>query len=216
MSETKALTAKEVRRRIRVKYGKTSDALAIPEHAVLYEVPVDGVSRTWRGRELDQPRAIRRRIDAVAVGLWRGTGHLVHGFEVKVSRSDLLTELREPEKAACAFALVDRWWLVLGDPKLLRDGDELPENWGVLACRGKGLGVVRQAGPAGGQHGGRFIAALVANAIAARGSITRGLGYVDGYNAAYELAYNRGLEAGRNAEAMKQFLRRSEAEASTT
>lgn len=188
-------TAKELRRRLAVRFGRSSSAILMPEHAVLFEVPVDGARRIVRVDGTPSLFPVRRRIDAVAVGLWKRTGHLVHGFEIKVTRSDLLSELRQPEKAEAGFRLCDRWWLVLSDPGLLRDGDQLPEGWGVLACRGRGLGVVVEAGQAGGEHGGRFIAALVQSAIGGRGSVAHALGYQSGYWRGYEQArktYARG------------------------
>ena len=36
-------TAKEVRNRLKNRFGKTSEAVPMPEHIVLFEVPVDGV-----------------------------------------------------------------------------------------------------------------------------------------------------------------------------
>lgn len=197
-------TASEMRRRLRVRYGRTSDAVKIPEHAVLFEIPVDGVYRMKDGHVVEALKR-RQRIDAVAVGLWQRTNHLVHGFEIKVSRSDLLSVLREPDKAACAFALVDRWWLVLGDPALLRDGDDLPAGWGVLVARGRGLGVLVEAEPAGSQHGGRFIAAMVQTAVAGRGGIAHGLGRVEGYHAGWK----RGYQAGQNQASSYSSKRRT-------
>ena len=43
-----------------------------------------------------RPKGSRRRYaDAVAMNLWPSKGLALHGFEIKVSRSDFLTELRE-------------------------------------------------------------------------------------------------------------------------
>ena len=68
---------------------------------------------------------------------------VLHGFEVKVSRSDWLTELRDPSKAEAWKRYCDRWWLVAP-----RDivGAELPEDWGLISPTAKGgLRVIRQA-----------------------------------------------------------------------
>ena len=179
-------TAKEVRNRLKNRFGKRSDAVPMPEHIVLFEVPVDGVQRiggvTPDGSEWTHERTIRRRIDAVAIGTWRKTEHLIHGFEIKVSRSDLLAELKDPDKAAPAIKMVDRWWLVLGDAKILKDTDEIPEGWGIMVAQTRGLKVLREAAPTGGSPDNRFIAALLQSAIGGRGSITRDLGYRDGIN----------------------------------
>jgi hypothetical protein len=186
-------TAKEVRNRLRNRFGKSSEAVPMPEHIVLFEVPVDGVQRlggvTPDGKEWTHERTIRRRIDAVAVGTWKKTDHLIHGFEIKVSRADLLSELKDPEKAAPAINMVDRWWLVLGDAKILKDTDPVPEGWGIMAAHGRGLKVLREAAPTGGSPDPRFVAALLQSAIGGRGSVTRSLGYWEGVN--------RGVASGK-------------------
>lgn len=205
-------TAKEVRNRLKNRFGKTSEAVPMPEHIVLFEVPVDGVQRmggtTADGTEWTHERKIRRRIDAVAVGTWKKTDHLIHGFEIKVSRSDLLAELKDPEKAEPAVKMVDRWWLVLGDAKIMKDTDEIPEGWGIMVAHGRGLKVLRQAAPTGGSPDPRFVAALLQSAIGGRGSITRSLGYHDGINKGVAIGkshgerdgYWKGYEAGKNDE----------------
>lgn len=187
------MTAAEMRRRLRAKFGRTTETVPVPEHALLFEVPVDGVWRLKDGRVFS--RARRRRIDVVAVGLWKRTDHLVHGFEVKVSRSDLLAELRDPDKAGAAIAKVDRWWLALGDRRLLRDGDELPPGWGIIAPHGRGLTVLAEPAPTGGTPDARFVAALVQTTIAGRGTVAHGLGFQEGYR--------RGIDVGRRLAAWR-------------
>jgi len=77
-----------------------------------------------------------RTIDALAVDLWPSSGHLIHGFEVKVSRSDWLTELKDPDKAEAFRPYVDHWWLVVSDPAIVRD--DLPDGWGLMCVIGAG------------------------------------------------------------------------------
>lgn len=84
-----------------------------------------------------------RYADAVAVNLWSSRGHAVHGFEVKVSRSDWLRELKQPEKAEEIYRYCDYWWLVT-EKGLVKDG-ELPPTWGHLERRGSGLYTVKAA-----------------------------------------------------------------------
>lgn len=72
-----------------------------------------------------------RTADAIAVDLWPSAGNLVHGFEVKVSRSDWLTELKDPTKADAFRRYCDHWWLVVPEDTIVRD--DLPEGWGLLA-----------------------------------------------------------------------------------
>jgi len=86
----------------------------------------------------------QRRADAVAIGLWPSHGFAVHGFEIKVSRSDLVRELADPSKADPVGKYCDHWWLVVNDEKLL-DGVALPASWGALAPRGQVLRTVVKA-----------------------------------------------------------------------
>ncbi|HYJ21079.1 MAG TPA: hypothetical protein VEW07_03530, partial [Solirubrobacterales bacterium] len=57
----------------------------------------------------------RRTIDAVSLNLWPSRGMLLDGYEIKVSRSDWLRELKNPAKAEEFAGLVDRLWLVVSD-----------------------------------------------------------------------------------------------------
>lgn len=86
-----------------------------------------------------------RTIDALAVDLWPSSGHVIHGFEVKVSRSDWLTELKDPEKAEAFKPYCDHWWLVTPTADIVR-GD-LPRGWGHLVATPAGSLRVRAAAP---------------------------------------------------------------------
>lgn len=77
-----------------------------------------------------------RTVDALVVDLWPSSGHLIHGFEVKVSRSDWLTELKDPDKAEAFRPYCDHWWLVVPDAAIVRD--DLPGGWGLLALTASG------------------------------------------------------------------------------
>ncbi len=78
-----------------------------------------------------------RRVDAVAMNLWPSRMAL-HGYEVKVSRSDWLRELKRPDKAETVWRFCDYWWLVVSDQEIVKEG-ELPEGWGLMVPHGKGL-----------------------------------------------------------------------------
>ncbi|WP_293371480.1 hypothetical protein [Nevskia sp.] len=84
-----------------------------------------------------------RYADAIAVNTWQSRGHAVIGFEVKVSRSDWLRELKQPEKAEPMLRYCDRWYLV-ATKDVVKPG-ELPPNWGHLELRQKGLHMVTEA-----------------------------------------------------------------------
>lgn len=86
----------------------------------------------------------RRTADFVAMDLWPSKGLALHGHEIKVSRSDWLAELKEPEKSGEFIPYMDFWWLVISDATFVRDG-ELPAGWGLMAPKGSGLLVVKPA-----------------------------------------------------------------------
>lgn len=86
-----------------------------------------------------------RTADALVVDLWPSTGNLLHGFEVKVSRSDWLHELKDPHKAEAFKPYCDHWWLVVPDAAIAHDG--IPEGWGLLAVGSDGRLRVRRRAP---------------------------------------------------------------------
>lgn len=111
----------------------------------------------------------RRVVDVVALGRRYPE---VHGFEVKVSRADLQSELAQPDKAEAARRFVNFWWLVAGDPAVI-DGITVPDWWGILVVKDGRLVLVRAA-PAlhngakwSGNIPGRFVLAFL-DALEAR------------------------------------------------
>jgi hypothetical protein len=66
------------------------------------------------------------------------------GHEVKVSRSDWLHELRQPEKAEAWKRFCHEWYLVVSEEAIVRPG-ELPEDWGLLVSHGRSLRMVQRA-----------------------------------------------------------------------
>ena len=81
----------------------------------------------------------QRTADFIAVDTWESSmrhGWLtIHGVEVKVSRSDWLRELKDPDKAANGMRYASHCWLAVPDPSIVRDGELLP-GWGLLAPAG--------------------------------------------------------------------------------
>jgi hypothetical protein len=85
-------------------------------------------------------------IDAVAVNVFKASGHPIHAFEVKCSRADWLNEIKPRkikrhkysegyvrealEKSARARELCDTFTIVA--PKGAVKLDELPEFWGLI------------------------------------------------------------------------------------
>lgn len=85
----------------------------------------------------------RRHADAVAIGIWPSTGHMVHGFEIKVSRADWANEMKDPTKSWAVMQFCNRWSLVT--PPGLVKADELPDNWGLMTFDGATMRTVKPA-----------------------------------------------------------------------
>lgn len=110
-----------------------------------YDVPYGNGNR-WVGAEHVRSHAgfdARRTADYISMDLWPSKGLQLHGHEVKVSRSDWLTELRDPSKADEFKRYMDRWWLVVPDRSIVRD--DLPDGWGLMDVSAGRLRVVVQA-----------------------------------------------------------------------
>lgn len=86
-----------------------------------------------------------RRLDGLAINLWRSRGHAIVGFEVKTDRGDWLRELKTPAKAEEGSAFCDAWFLVT--PKDIAKPEEVPAAWGWLEMRGDRLFTRKEATP---------------------------------------------------------------------
>lgn len=71
-----------------------------------------------------------RRCDFLAVGCWPSKGLHVHGFEVKVTRSDWQSEMQDLQKSWTFQRRCHFWWLATG-PGVAKL-EELPGGWGWL------------------------------------------------------------------------------------
>lgn len=101
-------------------------AYSQPEYAIFFEV---ANATGYSGK--------RRWADAIAMSLWPSRGLLLTGIEIKVSRGDWLSEVKNPEKAEEIARYCDNWILVTA-PNVARD-DEIPANWGWQVFDGKTL-----------------------------------------------------------------------------
>lgn len=128
MSSTKT-TERDILDQLHRRYGRTT--MGARRYAVAEHV---------RNRPFDPVRIA----DFIAVDNWKTGGYALHGHEVKVSRSDWLTELRAPEKAEVFKRHMDYWWLVVSDRSIVRPG-ELPTGWGLLISCGPYLQVSHPA-----------------------------------------------------------------------
>lgn len=81
-----------------------------------------------------------RYADALAFSLWPSRGLELHGFEIKVSRSDWQRELADPAKADTFSRHADRWWVVAPEGVVLPG--ELPATWGYVVATLRGDKVV--------------------------------------------------------------------------
>lgn len=102
-------------------------------------------NRYWDGRQwvfLTQVRSSTggagRIADAMAFNMYNSTGYEVIGFEIKVSRSDWLSELKDMSKSNEIMEYCDKWFLVVPDADMVKDG-ELPKGWGLLVLKDEKL-----------------------------------------------------------------------------
>jgi hypothetical protein len=139
-----------------------------------------------------------RHCDALVMSLWPSRGLEIIGFEVKVRRSDWLKELDTPEKAEAIAQWCDRWYLVVGDEQLVKDG-ELPKNWGLFVPRADGrLRCKTEAKLAEPEpEPGRVFLAAVLRSIQSQLSP----------EAALNAEYRRGLKEGAEEEAKKDWYK---------
>ena len=139
----------------------------------------------------------RRRADGIAVNLWRSRGFAIHGFEIKVSRSDWQRELKHPEKADEIARYCDFWWVVAPDTGVVKP-DELPTGWGLLVPSGKGLRLsVKSTStlePLAPDIG--FLAALLRKSHS-------GSPAEDAFKAERELGFRDGFERGKERERLR-------------
>ncbi len=88
---------------------------------------------------------VGRWADAVAMGIWPSRGLSLHGFEIKVSRSDWKKELAQPAKSEAIQKFCDYWHIVA--PQGLIDAADLPPTWGLLEVTPKKKLVTRVKAP---------------------------------------------------------------------
>ena len=131
---------------LHVRYSQTSQGASrryvVAEH-VRAACGFAGISLEG-GMYATQARTMRTA-DLIAQDCWEAQGMRLHGHEVKVSRSDWLTELADPTKADAIRRFCDHWWLVVPDPAIVRD--DLPDGWGLLALGKDGKLRVRRPAP---------------------------------------------------------------------
>jgi hypothetical protein len=95
--------------------------------------------------ELQAPIGLRRADALYLPTTTSGRGTII-GHEIKVSRADVIAEIRDPHKADAWMRYCNRWWLVVSDPALI-DGLDIPHEWGVMAppTRNRFMTIVTKA-----------------------------------------------------------------------
>lgn len=96
-------------------------------------------------KELQAPHSTRRA-DALYLPITTAGRGTIIGHEIKVSRSDVIAELRDPLKADSWMQYCTKWWLVISDPSLI-DGLVIPDEWGIMAppTKGRFMTTIRPA-----------------------------------------------------------------------
>ena len=134
-------TERDMLNALHARYGQRSQGGALQRYVCAEHVRASCGFAGWSA--VEGPRTMRTA-DFIAQDTWEAQGLRLHGHEVKVSRSDWLTELADPSKAEAIKRYCDHWWLVVPDRSIVRD--DLPDEWGLLAFDRYGkLRIVRRA-----------------------------------------------------------------------
>lgn len=141
--------------RLRIRYGKTlhNGDWEGRQFIIAEKVPLD--PGAWTGTRIADAIVADTRSTAFdkltpaeqAYGQYGKTSQWgkrqsIHGFEVKVSRSDWLTELADPTKAEAWAKHCHYFWLVASSKDIVRD--DLPDGWGLLLPSGNSLRAAQQ------------------------------------------------------------------------
>ena len=118
-------TAQDIRSAIRRRY--TNKRAATTRYIIADEVRVGLGFHTYSGNNA-------RSIDTLVIDTYRDFRRTA--FEVKVSRSDFLSDLAKPDKHTPALALChDFYWIA---PKGMISPDEIPAGMGLMEVDPKG------------------------------------------------------------------------------
>lgn len=101
-----------------------------------------------------------RYIDFFAFNVWPSSNYRTVAYEVKVSRSDFLNEIKDPLKRKPSEEFASECYFVV--PTGLVKPDEVPEGWGLMTAGDGGLRTVKIAEQrqCGKDLPVRFVAAL--------------------------------------------------------
>lgn len=116
------VTTSDVQDLLRQKYGITQHS---NEWALFFELR----NGTGFGRQ-------ERYADAFAINLYPSNGFTRRAYEIKVSRSDFLKELSQPEKRQWAMSVSNEFWFICANG--IAKKEEIPENCGLIEVTKKG------------------------------------------------------------------------------
>jgi len=107
---------------------------AAPRHAMFFEL-TNGTG--WHGG--------KNYLDAFLIDLWPSGSFARRTFEIKVSRSDFLSEIANPNKRKWGMEISNEFWFVCAHG--ICEKSEIPENCGLLVATKNGdkLRVVKPA-----------------------------------------------------------------------
>lgn len=125
---------------------KTSEIIALleqrhplPEWVFISELRFGTGYDHWHKRKVRW----ERRIDGWAINCWPSKKLLRISYEIKVSRSDFLMELRQPEKRKPAMEVSNQFYFVTPDGLIA--ANELPEHCGLMVARDGKLKIQHRA-----------------------------------------------------------------------
>lgn len=77
-----------------------------------------------------------RTADAISVSLWPSRGIYIHGFEIKISKADLMNEIKDPAKSDEIARYCRFWSLVVPTKNIVEEVmGLLPSAWGVYVMK---------------------------------------------------------------------------------
>lgn len=152
-----------------------------------------------------------RSADGIAMGLWPSRGIFLTGFEIKVSRADWRSELKNPAKADMIARYCHEWYIVTPDLDIVRPG-EMPTKWGHMIATARGIRIEKpamfdkEAQPLTCQ----FVAAILraAQKVSVSDEILKAM-YNKGFNAGIENAKSQQPYATKHTEIELDRLRKS-------
>jgi len=129
MKERRVITSSDVRLLLLKKYeldsGSMARSTASHRHAMFFELN-NGTG--WHGG--------RNFLDAFLLDLWPSGSFTRRVFEIKVSRSDFLSEIKNPNKRKWGMEISNEFWFVCA-PDICKP-EEVPEACGLMVVTKKG------------------------------------------------------------------------------